>query len=172
VFVLRFVTYLITLIVGFIVQSTFFESITILDIKPNAVLIIIVSIALLRGELEGAIVGFLGGLLLDIYSPYVGINAFIGMITGYIVGILTAGLYKENPFVPVTTVFIATLFYDFMFYVLGALMQGYTDFSYFFNTIILREMVYNAIIALIVYGIIYFINSKLELKERFKKKLF
>jgi hypothetical protein len=59
-----------------------------------------------------------------------------------------------------------------MFYIFGALMQGYTDFSYFFNTIILREMVYNAIITLAVYGIIYLINSKLELKERFKKKLF
>jgi hypothetical protein len=85
---------------------------------------------------------------------------------------LTAGLYKENPFVPVTTVFIATLFYDFVFYVSSAFLQGYTDFSYFFNTIILREMVYNALITLFIYGIIYLINSKLELKERFKKKLF
>lgn len=169
---MRFATYIITLIVGFILQSTFFEAITILDIKPNAILIIIISVALLRGELEGAVVGFLGGLLLDIYAPYIGINAFIGMITGYIVGILTAGLYKENPFVPVTTVFIATLFYDFVFYALGAFMQGYTDFSYFFNTIILREMVYNALITLFIYGIIYLLNSKLELKERFKKKLF
>jgi rod shape-determining protein MreD len=160
------------LIVGFILQSTFFELITILDIKPDVILIIIVSVALLRGELEGSVVGFFGGLILDTFSPFIGINTFIGMLTGYLVGISTVGLYKENPFVPVTTVFFATFFYDFAFYILNILLQGYTDFAYFFNTIILREMVYNALIALVIYGIVYFVNSRLELKEHFKRKLF
>jgi len=160
------------LIAGFILQSTFFELITILDIKPNMILITIVSISLLRGELEGSAVGFFGGLLLDLYSPFIGVNAFIGMIMGYIVGVFTVGLYKENPFVPVMTVFFATLFYDFAFYILNILLQGYTDFGYFFHIIILREMVYNALITLVIYGIIYFVNSRLELKEHFKRKLF
>lgn len=169
---MRYLSYVIMLIVGFILQSTFLELITILDIKPNIILIIIVSISLLRGELEGATVGFFGGLLLDSFCPFVGANAFIGMLMGYITGIFTVGLYKENPFVPVTTVFATTFFYDFAYYIINILLQGYTDFGYFFRTIILREMVYNALIALAVYGIVYFVNSRLELKEHFKRKLF
>ncbi len=160
------------LIIGFVIQSTFFELITILDIKPNIILIMIVSVALLRGELEGAVIGFIGGLMLDTFCPFIGTNAFIGAMIGYITGIFTVGLYKENPFVPVITVFFATLVYEFVYYILNILLQGYTDFLFFFNTIILREMVYNALIALPVYGIVYLINSKLELKEHFKRKLF
>jgi rod shape-determining protein MreD len=160
------------LVIGFIFQSTFFELIQILDIKPNAILIIIVSVALIRGELEGAIVGFAGGMLLDIYSPIIGINTFIGMLCGYIVGTVTVGLYKENPFVPVTTVFFATLLYDFLFFVLNILLRGYTNFAYFFHNIILREMVYNALVSLLIYGTVYWVNSRLELKEHFRRKLF
>ena len=169
---MRYLSYAIMLIAGFIFQSTFFELITILDMKPDAILIIIVSVALLRGELEGAAVGFFGGLMLDTFCPFIGANAFIGMITGYIVGVVTVGLYKENPFVPVTTVFFATLFYSSVYYVITILLQGYTNYGYFFHNIILREMVYNALAALPIYGIVYLVNSRLELKEHFKRKLF
>ena len=169
---MRYILYLLILAAGFILQSTFFELVTVLGIKPDIVLIIIVSIALLRGNAEGTLVGFVGGLILDTISPFIGVNAFIGMMTGYIAGSLTVGLYKENPFVPVTAVFTATLFYDFVFYVLNILLEGYTDFGYFFRTVILREMVYNALWTLPVYGIVCFINSRIELTERFKRKLF
>lgn len=169
---MRYLVYAILLILGFIFQSTFLELIALLDIKPNIILIIVVSVALIRGELEGAVVGFVGGLMLDSFSRYTGANTFICMMTGYLTGIFTVGLYKENPFVPVITVFIATFFYDFAFYIMEILLQGYTDFIYFFENIILREMVYNALVTLIVYGIIYFLNERLELKEHFKRKLF
>ncbi len=169
---MRYLSYAVLLIVGYVLQSTLFELITILDIKPDLILIIIVSIALLRGETEGAVMGFFGGLLMDTFAHFIGINTFIGMITGFLAGLLTKGFYKENPFVPVTAVFISTFFYNFAFYVLNILLEGYTQFGYFFNTIILREMVYNALITLPVYGIIYFINSLLEDKEHYKRKLF
>lgn len=169
---MRYLSYAAMLIVGYVLQSTLLELIAILDIKPNLILITVISIALLRGEMEGAAAGFFGGLLMDTFSPFIGINTFIGMITGYLAGLLTKGFYKENPFVPVSAVFIGTFFYNFLFYVLSILLKGYTDFGYFFNTIILREMVYNALVTLPVYGIIYFINSVIEVKEHFKRKLF
>lgn len=169
---MRYLSYAVLLILSFIFQSTLCEVIALLGIKPNLILITIVSISLLRGELEGAAAGFLGGLLLDLYSPFIGLNAFICMIIGYITGIFTVGLYKENPFVPVITVFIVTFMYEFVFYIFSILLKGYTNFVYFFQTIFLREMVYNALFALVVYGIVYFVNSRLEAKEHFKRKLF
>lgn len=169
---MRYLSYALLLILSFIFQSTFCEAIAILDIKPNLILITIISISLLRGELEGAAAGFFGGLLLDLYSPFIGLNAFICMITGYITGVFTVGLYKENPFVPVTTVFAVTFIYEFLFYIFSILLKGYTSFGYFFKIIFLREMVYNALFALAVYGIVYFVNKRLEAKEHFKRKLF
>lgn len=61
-----FITSLI-LIVNLILQSTLFQYIEIIDIKPNTTIAIIVAFAFLCGELPGAIIGFAAGLLQDIF---------------------------------------------------------------------------------------------------------
>ncbi len=67
------------IIIGnFILQSTVFSQISIFGVVPNTGLIIIVTIALLKGRRIGGVVGLLVGLLQDIiFSPVIGVNGFI-----------------------------------------------------------------------------------------------
>ena len=77
---MRYFTYILIAIVNFILQSTLFEHIAIIGIKPNTMIIVVVSIALMRGELEGAFMGMITGLLQDCYfSTYIGFYVFLGM---------------------------------------------------------------------------------------------
>lgn len=170
---MRYFITAIILIINLILQSTLFEYIAIIGIKPNTAIIIIVSIAFMRGEIEGAFVGLTTGILQDsFFSSFIGIHAFLGMATGFLCGKLYRGFYKENFIIPISLTIISTLLYEIFYYILSILLRGYTNFLYFLNKIILPEVVYTAIFSILVYQILYFINKKLEVKENLKRKLF
>lgn len=171
--IFRYITYFIILILSFIFQSTFFEYIQLVDIKPNAMLIVIVSIAYIRGEKEGAIAGFTGGLMQDcFFSMYVGSNVFLYTLIGYICGMLCKGFYKENFFIAVGVITGATFVYGFMYYVINILLRGYTDLLYFAEKIIIPEMVYNALLSVVLYNLLMAFNEWLEDRERYRRKVF
>ena len=51
----------------FILQTSVFELIKLAGITPNILLILISSVAVMRGQKPGMIVGFFCGLLMDIF---------------------------------------------------------------------------------------------------------
>lgn len=52
----------------FILQTSVFELIKLAGITPNILLILISSVAVMRGQKPGMIVGFFCGLLMDIFT--------------------------------------------------------------------------------------------------------
>ena len=65
----------------FILQTSVFELIKLAGIAPNILLIFISSIAVMRGQKPGMIVGFFSGLLMDIfYGSTIGGFAFFDII--------------------------------------------------------------------------------------------
>ena len=83
----RVITLAIVLFLNLILQSTVLQHIAIIGIVPNTALIIILSMALLRGSTEGAAVGLFAGLLQDLFfGSSIGYYAFLGLVTGYIAG--------------------------------------------------------------------------------------
>ena len=57
----------LVIIVSFILQCTVFRSLALASISPNLLLILTTSMGFMRGEREGLVIGFLCGLLLDIF---------------------------------------------------------------------------------------------------------
>ena len=54
----------------FLLQSTLFQStFAVADVAPNLMVILTVSFGLMRGKREGMFVGFLGGILSDLFFP-------------------------------------------------------------------------------------------------------
>lgn len=161
------------LIVNLIFQSTLFEHIAIMGIKPNTAIIIVVSFAFLRGETEGLLIGAFAGLLQDsFFAPFIGLNVFISMLIGYLCGRFFSDFYKEGIMIPMVITIVATFTYEFIFYIFYPLLMGYTNFLYFLNTTILPETVYTTLFSVVIYKIIYSINLKLEKRERYNRKLF
>jgi rod shape-determining protein MreD len=75
-----------------IVQVSILAPISILGGTPDALLVTLVCIALLRGSVAGAVAGFTGGLLLDIATlGTLGISALLLTVAGY-----WAGRYGET----------------------------------------------------------------------------
>ena len=87
---LRIILVGILVIISYVFQTTFSMKMSFGVVSPNIIMILVCSYALLRGKKEGLLVGFFSGLLVDLFFGYyevIGINAFLYMMIGYIVGI-------------------------------------------------------------------------------------
>lgn len=161
------------LIVTNVLQSTYFQHFRIRGTIPNFYIIIIVSFALLRGSKEGAIVGFFGGLIQDIFfGTSIGFYALLGMYVGYFCGKLNNDFYRDSFLLPITLTVFSTFFYELSVYIFTYLVRGKVQFIYYLNNIILPELVYTGVISIFIYQCIYFLNEKLELREKKYRKFF
>lgn len=75
-----------------IVQVSILAPVSILGGTPDALLVIIICLALLRGSVAGAVAGFAGGLLVDVATlGTLGVSALLLTVVGY-----WAGRYGET----------------------------------------------------------------------------
>lgn len=165
---LRIVLVGLLVIISYVVQTTFSLPMSFGVAAPNLLIILTCSCALLRGRREGMLTGFFVGILVDLFFGYyevIGINAFLYMIIGYIVGIFHEILYLQDILIPVVAVAICDFAYNFIYYVITFLLRNKLDFIYYARTIILPELVYTVFLAVFIYRLLMFLNRKLEAFE-------
>jgi len=149
------------------------HSIAIFEVVPNTAILIIVSYAILRGDIEGAFTGFFAGLLQDIFfGRYIGLNAFLYMTAGFICGKPFRDFYRESFLTPLFLSGVATLCYEIAFYFTNYFFRARLDFLYYLNRNILPGTVYTLIMSIPLYRIVYAINAKLEAYEKARRRLF
>ena len=158
------------ILLNFVLQSTLLSHAQVFGIMPNTAFIIVVTYAMLRGDLEGALVGFCAGLLADIFfGRIIGVSALLMMLAGYFCGKPFKDFFKENYIAPIILVGVVSLAYEFMFYVLNFLLLGRVNFLRYLGQIILPTAVYNLILCVFIYRMIYGINRLLEKREERKR---
>lgn len=158
-------TYGILIVVFFLLQCSFFSQFSLADVVPNLLIILTASVAIINGSLEGCLVGFFSGLLMDaVFGPYLGMYALGYLICGYLTGIGNRVFYKEDITFPILMIAAADLFYGFYMYVFGFMIRGRLNILFYIRRIILPETVYTVIIAIFLYRLI------LTISEHQKKK--
>jgi len=159
--------------ISFIFQSTILGYVEFFGIRPNITLIIVVSVAILRSDIEGAVAGFFTGLLQDIvFGGAIGLNALLYMCIGAVCGKPFKDFYRENYLLPIVLVAGATVFYEFGIFIATFLFRGRLDMLYYIQRIIIPSLSYNAFLAFPIYRIIYSINKALENKERAGRRFY
>lgn len=153
-------TYGILIVVFFLLQCSFFSRFSLADVVPNLLIILTASVAIINGSLEGCLVGFFSGLLLDaVFGPYLGMYALGYLICGYLTGIGNRVFYKEDITFPILMIAAADLFYGFYMYVFGFMIRGRLNILFYIRRIILPETVYTVIIAIFLYRLILMISE-------------
>ncbi|MGN1319024.1 MAG: rod shape-determining protein MreD [Lachnospirales bacterium] len=167
------IIYLFLVLIIFIIQTTFLNVISIVGIKPNILLLLVITIGFLKGENDGLFVGCLAGLLHDSYfATYIGGNIFLYGIIGFLVGYLCRDFFKGNVVTPLLVAAVATMFYGIGSFVLIILLRGFTNIGYYMFIRTIPEVIYNCLFMIIVYAIAFSINSRLETKVKHKRKVF
>lgn len=165
--VIRVLTISLIILINFLLQSTLFQYLELGGIAPNLLIIVTVSFALTKGKIEGAIIGFVSGLFLDIFFGHaLGFYALVYMYIGYLNGFVYQSFYRESLLIPTIMVIISDFCYSIIVYFFTYLFRAKTEFFNYFSSIIIPQIVYTTFITLFLYRIILFLNNKLEEMEK------
>lgn len=148
--------FLLLLLVTLVFQSTALNFVAIGGVKPDLVLLLVVFNGFLRGTREGAFLGFAGGMLQDIVTGgYFGLHALVKMAGGYLAGLGSGRLYRDNRIIAAGLTWFCTVATQLVYYLLLALVDVQVPVMAALVGVILPVSLYNALVALLVYGFYY-----------------
>ena len=163
----RVIIELLIIIAAFILQSTIFRAISLGGIVPNLLIIVTSSFGIMRGRREGMFIGFICGILVDIFFGNVlGFYALVYLVIGYLNGIFQSFFYPEDVKLPMIMIFASEAVYCFVCYIFLFLLRRRLHLGYYMVHIILPEMVYTIVATIALYRGILFVNEKLDDAKR------
>lgn len=170
---LRKVLVTIIIFACFILQSSVFTSLSLGGIVPNLMIIITSAFGFMRGEKEGLMIGFVCGLLNDVfYGEILGLYALILMYIGFLNGKFSRIFYPEDIKLPLALISISDLSYSMLCYILLFLLKERFDFVWYLMNVILPEVIYTIIVTLVLYPLVLKLNKKLEAREKRRAQKF
>lgn len=156
-------------IICFLLETTVFRHLALASVTPNLLVVVTSSFGFMRGKKEGMFVGFLSGLVLDIFygvGNMIGFYTLIYTLIGYGNGFFKRLFYDEDIKLPLFLISASELLYGIIMYIMFYLMRSRFDFGYYFRYIIMPELIYTILITLGLYQVILHINRKLETEEK------
>jgi rod shape-determining protein MreD len=94
---------------GAILQSSLTPHLSPMGVNPAIVLLLVVSWSIFRGSGEGVVLGFTGGLMLDLLSGApVGMSALTLMLVGLLTNLGESSLFKSSWVLPMVAAFVAS----------------------------------------------------------------
>lgn len=150
-----------------LLQTVIIPDIKFWGITPNLFLITTCSLSFLFGSKTGGICGLIFGLFQDMnVGRAIGLNGFLYMYIGIIMGQFNKRFFKDNYIVSVIFIILASVVYETIVYTFGALAysQGFE-----FSTFLIKILVIcfaNALTSIIVYPVLLRINIGVELHRR------
>ena len=167
----RKVAEIILILLFYLIQVTFGNAIGIGGITPNLLIILPVLFGFFKGRNEGMLVGFLSGVMYDLFfSSLFGFSALVFVYIGYFSGFFYQKYEVREVLIPLALVITADFGYGFISYIGNFLLQNRLNVGFFMSRFILPEVVYTALVSLLIYHPIhYFCIITEQGKERKKK---
>jgi len=167
----RVILYAILIFIFVTVQVTFLNFIDIFGVKPNLIIILIVSISLLEGRKYGSAVGFFAGLCLDsVAGIALGYQTLIGMLLGILLGNINKRFFKENILVMLICTFISTILYESAIVLMSHTVGLRINYIEMFKSIVLPEAAINSFVGVFIFFLLVVIHrrlSSLDVKNRY-----
>lgn len=158
---INYTIYTVLICLVLLLEATFFSNIKLFGGSPDLVLVLIVSLVIFLKKEDILLIFIIGGGLKDLF-----IGQMIGshiLVYGIIVMLIirySNRIIRENMFIALGVVFICSL----IFYFIMGIILFFVGKGYYVNLFYLRFMflssIYNMILSLVVYPIVYLISSR------------
>lgn len=159
------------IIANFLLNITILPYFEVMGILPNTALAMVVVIALSKGRYYGGFFGIFIGLLHDIlFSVHIGINALIFFFIGYLVGLSGNVFTRDNIINPVIFTSLGTVVYNLSYFLYLYFTNIEFTYSYLIRRVVSIEIIYNALIAIVIYKIFKKIFGKTRLSFNRNKR--
>ena len=147
------------IIIGFVLQTTLFQALSFGSIAPNILIIITASYGFMYGKQYGIMVGFICGLLMDVfYGDVLGFYALIYLYIGAANGFFHSIFFQEDIRLPLLLIAASDLVYSFVCYVLLYLLRGRFHILFYLKNIVIPEIVYTIFVTIFLYPCILLLN--------------
>ncbi len=142
---------------GIVLRDTVFNGLSVAGGKPDFVLILVVFYSIFSGSVRGGAAGMALGLLEDLMTGrFIGINAICKGLVGVLAGFSERNLYKNNFFVPIVAVLLATILHTLLYYLFSALIGGNVSLQRLMMSAI-PDVVYNMCFSPVFYAVFYYL---------------
>lgn len=141
-----------TLYVAFLLQTGLFARFALAGITPNLLLVVTAMFGFFLGTKYGMVAGFMGGLMLDVYSgSYFGMYALIYTYIGLMNGLLSLVFYGDDIKLPLFLVGGSDFIFGLIIYASMFLLRGRNDTGFYVTNVMIPEAVYTTVVALFLY---------------------
>lgn len=138
-----------------VIQSTVLRFTEIAGVAPDLVLIIVVFIANKNGTMTGQLVGFFGGMVLDLVGlAPLGFHALIYTLIGALVGLTRGKMFVDPIFLPVVLALAGQVLKSVFALVIAAVFALESIHSHIFSTRFLVEIVYTGLLGPVVFALL------------------
>jgi rod shape-determining protein MreD len=120
------IIYTVTIIFMLLLQTSFFPQFALLRIKPDIVLLFVLSIGLLKGYREGVIAGAVAGVAAGLISWNIwGFYILCYCLAGFAGGVILEKLEPDNFLVPLFSGACTSAAFALIFLLIGPIFQVY-----------------------------------------------
>lgn len=162
---------LIVILFFYLMQVSVARAISIADISPNWLIILPVFFGFFCGKNDGMFVGFFSGIMYDLFfSGLFGFTALVFVYIGYFSGFFYQKYEIREILIPLALVITADFGYGFISYIGNFLLYNRLNVGYFVSRFILPEVVYTALVSLVIYHPIHYICVLTAAGRNRKKK--
>lgn len=163
----RIISCTVIIILCYLLESTVFQKFALASIVPNLLIVVTSAFGFMRGKKEGMIIGFCCGLLKDVMTgQLLGLYALIFMLIGYGNGFFRRIFYGDDVKLPIFLIAASDFLYGIIIYAVMFMLKSDFNFSYYFQHIIMSELVYTVLVSFGVYYVLLKVNLMLEEDEK------
>ena len=135
-----------------ILQTTLVPSLAIWGVFANLPLLFVVSWGLLRGPREGALWGFIAGLMVDLLSgaPF-GAATVSLIVVGFLAGLGETTVFRARIALPMIVMFLATIVYELLFLLIVQISGQWVAWLDSVFRLVIPSAILNAVLTPIVF---------------------
>ncbi|WP_302625476.1 rod shape-determining protein MreD [uncultured Eubacterium sp.] len=152
----------VIIITAFVLQTSLSRANYQTVATPNLLLMTTCIFGFMRGCNYGSVTGLICGLLVDIFfGDVIGLYALIYMYVGFFSGLFKKMFYSNHIFMPMLLVLASDFTYNLACYTFRFLLRNKLDFSFYFNKVIIPEMIITTFVTFLLYKLFYLLNEKI-----------
>jgi rod shape-determining protein MreD len=142
-------------------QTTALPHLSVLDVKPDLMLLMVICWSLLRGSKEGMIWALVGGIGLDLVSgvPF-GTSTVALVVLSLLAGLGELSVFRTHIALPLIATLIATLVYDLFFFLLLYARGCSIAWTDSLVKVVLPSTLFNVLLSPLVYKALYWLHRR------------
>lgn len=147
-----------------ILDNVFTPYILINGYYPSLLFVFLICYSINFGIWEGLWIGILVGVLQDVFFINAfGVNSLINMLCGVLAGYIGSNIFKEKIVIPIISTFLLSIFKGIMILSILYILKIYVNIDR-----ILFNSLYNMVIALFTYKLVYKFGQKEYMQKKWK----